>query len=232
MSVDYRITYRERARDYDRLVLAEDCDGALAGALAELGIGPSTRVVEVGAGTGRVTRIALDLGATVRAFEPSEAMLAVAREHLADRPGCALVAGDARSIPAADACADHALAGWVLGHFCAWYAASWRDEIGLALRELRRSVRPGGRVTIIETLGTGETEPRPPNDALAAYYAWLEGEHGFVCKAIRTDYRFASVEEAAEVTGGFFGPAFAERVRHEGWARVPECTGVWSCLVR
>jgi ubiquinone/menaquinone biosynthesis C-methylase UbiE len=228
MSVDHRITYRERARDYDRLVLAEDCDGALGEALAALGIGPGSRVVEVGAGTGRVTRILLDLGAGVTAFEPSEAMLAVAREHLGGRAGCALALGDARSIAAPSGGADAAVAGWVLGHFRHWYPEAWRQEIGRALQELRRSVRPGGTVAIVETLGTGASEPSPPDAALAEYYAWLEGEHGFERRAIRTDYRFGGVDEAAEVTGAFFGAAFAERVRREGWARVPECTGVWT----
>jgi hypothetical protein len=74
--------------------------------------------------------------------------------------------------------------------------------------------------------------PAPPSRELAEYYAWLEEEQGFTRDAIRTDYLFASVDEAAAVTGFFFGAGFAERVRAEGWTRVPECTGIWRGSTR
>jgi hypothetical protein len=81
---------------------------------------------------------------------------------------------------------------------------------------------------VIETLGTGREEPLPPSPELAEYYAWLEEAHGMTRAAIRTDYAFPDVETAANVTGFFFGEAFGERVRREGWRRIPECTGLWS----
>jgi hypothetical protein len=92
---------------------------------------------------------------------------------------------------------------------------------------MTRALRPGGAAVVIETLGTGATEPAPPNPELAEYYAWLEAEHGFARRALRTDYAFASVEEAAELTGFFFGADFAARVRRDRTSRVPECTGLW-----
>jgi hypothetical protein len=45
--------------------------------------------------------------------------------------------------------------------------------------------------------------------------------------AIRTDYRFPDPGVAARATGFFFGGEFAARVLHEGWSRIPECTGLW-----
>jgi hypothetical protein len=71
--------------------------------------------------------------------------------------------------------------------------------------------------TIYAEHGTGFESPAPPTPA-----------RGFTPAAIRTDYEFASVEEAASITGFFFGEAFAERVREKNSARVPECTGVWT----
>src|SRR5262249_23430218 len=65
------------------------------------------------------------------------------------------------------------------------------------------------------------------SDELAEYVAWLEGERGLARVAIRTDYLFPNMETAARTTGFFFGDAFADRVRCEGWRRVPECTGLW-----
>ena len=91
-----------------------------------------------------------------------------------------------------------------------------------------QALRPGGAVAIIETLGTGETEPAAPTPGLADYYDWLEKERGFQREVLRTDYVFPDVDTAASVTGCFFGPEFAERVRAERWTRIPECTGLWS----
>jgi hypothetical protein len=105
-------------------------------------------------------------------------------------------------------------------------ASDWQAHVARALGEMRRALRPRAALVVIETLGTGSETPAPPNPALAEYYAWLEAR-GFTRSAIRTDYQFASVDEAASVCGFFFGDAFAQRVRTNGWARVPECTGIW-----
>ena len=81
---------------------------------------------------------------------------------------------------------------------------------------------------ILETLGTGSLTPAPPTPQLAEYYAWLENEWGFQRREIRTDYEFANVEEAIGRMEFFFGAALADKIRANGWVRVPEWTGVWS----
>jgi ubiquinone/menaquinone biosynthesis C-methylase UbiE len=222
--VDHQTIYAEHAEEYDRLVEAEDCEKNLLPAIARIAALGGREVLEVGAGTGRVTRLLVDAGARVRAFDRSGAMLAVARRHLGER--CRLAVADAEALPVPDGWADLAIAGWVFGHFRSWMAADWRAHVGRGLAEMRRALKPGAPLVVIETLGTGSETPAPPSPELAEYYAWLEAQ-GFARAAIRTDYRFASVDEAAAVTGFFFGPAFAARVRAEGWARVPECTGIW-----
>jgi hypothetical protein len=92
---------------------------------------------------------------------------------------------------------------------------------------MRRVLRPGGTAIILETLGTGRETPHPPSEALAAYYAMLETDYGFASTWIRTDYRFESQAEAEELTGFFFGAASATTTTEEGYAIVPECTGIW-----
>jgi len=139
-----------------------------------------------------------------------------------------LACADAAELPIDAASASVALAGWVFGHQRSWNADEWRTTIGRCLRELERVLVPGGTIVIIETLGTGSDRPAPPRPELAEYYAWLENDEGFRRCEIATDYRFASVDEAAEVTGFFFGNDFAERVRKNDWSRVPEWTGLWS----
>jgi ubiquinone/menaquinone biosynthesis C-methylase UbiE len=227
--VDYREIYERRAGEYDTMVAAEDCDGHLLPALQSIVPLAGAAVLEVGAGTGRVTRLLLDAGARVVASEPALAMLAMARHHTTLQPAarCALLGADALALPLRAGWADVAIAGWALGHLRSWYADAWRETIARALAELDRALRPGGTLIVIETLGTGEERPRPPSPALAEYYAWLEGEQGMERLAIRTDYRFPDPEAAARATGFFFGGEFAARVLHERWSRIPECTGLW-----
>lgn len=228
--VDHRQTYAQDADNYDRLVSAEDCDGNLLPALSAIVPLEGARVLEVGVGTGRLTRGLLSAGARVVGCEPAAAMLSVARRKLAGFPAdrLSLYPVSAQEIPIEGRVFDLALAGWVFGHFRTWFEPRWREEIGACLDRMESGLVPGGVLVIIETLGTGQTEPTPPNDALAEYYAWLENERGMSRQSLRTDYRFADVDAAARVTGTFFGEVFAARVRRERWARVPECTGVWS----
>ena len=226
--MDAREVYARHAEAYDELVRAEDVDGNLLPALYDVCPLDGARVVEVGAGTGRLTRLLLEAGAHVDATEGSAAMLEVARRNLGERARLTLRVADARTLPCPDGEADVGIAGWVFGHLRHWMPEGWRDEIGQALDELSRVVRPGGTLVVIETLGTTRTEPAPPNPDLAEYYAWLEKERGFVRTAIRTDYRFASVDDASRVLGFLFGETKAAWPRTHDTAHVPECTGIWS----
>jgi len=211
--------YRERAEEYDRLVAAEDAEGNLLPAIER--VAPRLdRVLEVGAGTGRITRLLAGRGAAVLAIDRAPAMLGVARRHL---PRAALVVADAAALPVRDGWASAAIAGWALGHQRAWNPDGWRVSIGGCLDEMARALAPGGVCIVIETLGTGQEIPSPP-PRLADYYAWLESERGFSRLELRTDYQFASLAEATELCGFFFGPELAARVRT---ARLPECTGLW-----
>ncbi len=232
--MDYHSVYRSGADDYQRLVAAEDVDGNLDRSLRDLlglvragGAGrDEIRLVEIGAGTGRVTRLLAAAGAQVVATEPSAAMIEVAAELAVDDKRSVFGRAEARALPFPDRAFDAAIAGWVFAHQREWSPDDWREVVTGFVAEARRVVRPGGPVVLIETLGTGQTAPNPPAE-LAEYYRWLESDLGFSRSWIRTDYAFGSVEEAAEITGAFFGPRFAQLVTDEGWDRVPECTGIW-----
>lgn len=227
--MDFKEIYQTGADGYDALVGAEDADGNLSPALTDIMAIDGRRVVEVGAGTGRVTRLLSDAGATVTATEFSAAMLDVADRSLGARDTVQLCQADAMALPIRDGAADVAVAGWVLGHQCEWAPNRWRDTIGTAIDEMVRvtgSDGSTGAVIIIETLGTGHTEPFDHED-LRRYYDWLEGDLGFSATWIRTDYEFPDVETAAAVTGDFFGQEMADLVRRDGLNRVPECTGIW-----
>src|SRR4051794_6832875 len=97
---------------------------------------PVRRVVDVGAGTGKLSRQLAALGADVVAVEPDEAMRAVFARVL---PEIELLAGSAEELPLADASVDAATAA---------QAFHWFD-LERALPELHRVIRPGGGIAVV-----------------------------------------------------------------------------------
>lgn len=223
VSERYQAIYEQRAADYQALVEREDHEGNLMPAIAASCRLAGARVVEVGAGTGRLTCMLAPYVAHIDAFDRAPAMLEVARARLRalGQHHCALAVADARSLPIADGVADLAIEGWCFGHLAGTPAI---DE---ALAELRRVLRPGGAAMLVETLGTGCEEPTPPSPVLAALYRRLTDELGYRHRWVRTDYLFASASEARRLTEFFFGRAVPITTLADGRARVPECTGIW-----
>lgn len=227
MSEHFHNIYATRAADYDAMVSREDVDNNLLPALIRAGLTENARVVEFGAGTGRLTRLIAPLVSEISAFEGSAHMIQHARLVPA-RKRLSLNIADNHHLPVPSGWADVAIEGWSFGHATGWYPDRWRDEINMALAEMRRVTRPGGAMILLETLGTGSENPAPPNDALAEFYTWLEDEKGFIREAVRTDYQFESVDEADRLTRFFFGDDLADRIRRENITRLPENTGIWS----
>lgn len=225
--------YTTQAAAYHRLIEAEDAAGNLPRALAALADFAGARWLDVGSGTGRLPLLLRHLNARPLALDLHAAMLAEQR-HQRDRAGGAwpLAQADARALPVLSASVDVVTAGWALGHLCGWYPTAWRVHLETALSEMRRVLRPGGTLLILETLGTGAEAPAPPTPALADYYAHLERARGFTRHTLRTDYQFASPAEAEAVLGFFFGADLTQKIRAQHWARIPEWTGVWALTAR
>ncbi|MBN1963337.1 MAG: class I SAM-dependent methyltransferase [Anaerolineae bacterium] len=225
---DFKTIYARHADAYQRLVGYEDYQGNLPRAIAAICPPDGIDVIEFGAGTGRVTALLAPHARRITACDGSAHMLAVARARLSDSglANGATLAADNTAMPVRSACADLAIEGWSFAHVVGWYPEAWRDQAALALAEVRRVLRPGGVSILIETLGTGAAEPAPPPN-LPPFYAMLERKHGFQRTWIRTDYRFPSVDVAADLVSFFFGDDLAERVRREKLVILPECTGLW-----
>ena len=103
----------------------------------EWALGPQALdVLEIGAGTGGLTRLLAGRHPHVRAVEPDPRMRAVLHERVA---GVEVVAGSAEQIPAAEASCD-AVIGASMWH--------WVDE-GRALPEVARVLRPGGSFSLL-----------------------------------------------------------------------------------
>lgn len=229
MTDHFQDIYANKAAEYDAMVSREDYQGNILTALSDIQPLSDLSVVEFGAGTGRLTRLLAPHVRNIRAFDNAPAMLIQAQGPLiaTDAGNWSLELAANNHLPVASQSADLTIAGWSFGHATGWYPNTWQAEITQALNEMARITKAGGVAIILETLGTGEEEPAPPNDALKALYQWLENDHGFSHQWIRTDYQFESVEEADTLTRFFFGDELADRIVHEGLTILPECTGIW-----
>lgn len=224
---DQREIYNQHAEQYERIVLREDYQGNILRALAEIHPLEGHNVVELGAGTGRLTRILAPLVNDIWLFDISHHMLGVAARAL-ETEGArnwGLAVADHRNLPLVDGIADIVISGWSVCYLAVWNGKEWKREVGKALKEMERVLQRKGMIILLETLGTGYEQPEAP-EKLKGYYEYL-GKEGFSWRWIRTDFEFESLEEAKELTGFFFGKEMATRVEKKKWVRLPECTGIW-----
>jgi SAM-dependent methyltransferase len=109
---------------------------AIAYVVGRGAIGPGCEVLDLGAGTGKLTRLLLPTGAAISALEPVAAM----REQLvAGAPEVDVRDGTAEALPYGDAAFDVVTIA---------QAFHWFDP-PTALAEIRRVLRPGGRLFLL-----------------------------------------------------------------------------------
>lgn len=149
------------------------------------------RVIDLGAGTGILSRVLLRLGHEVVPVEPDEAMRAQFRKAT---PGVTPLAGRAEEIPLPDASVDAVVAG---------QAYHWFDK-ERTHAELARVIRPGGRFAPVWNVRDASA---PWVAALSAIADDALGGHG-IREADRSPSSFGE---------GFSRPeraTFDHRVRH------------------
>ncbi len=139
----------------------------------ELGLGPGRSVLDVGAGTGKLTRLLPATGAQVLALEPVAGM----REQLrAAVPGVELVEGSAEAIALPDASVDAIT--------CAT-AFHWFDG-ERALAEFHRVLVPEGRLALLWNARDESVE-------------WVRDLHGVLAEAVNENCDPPAREKAQEL---------------------------------
>ncbi|MEO5886872.1 MAG: methyltransferase domain-containing protein [Anaerolineales bacterium] len=227
MSDQQRNIYQSDAERYEALISREDHQQNIPRALDEIINVEGLDVVDLGAGTGRLTVMLAPRAKSISAFDISDHMLDVTRSRLnaMGLNNWQVEVADHRSVPLADDSVDLVVSGWSVAYLAVWNPDSWRVELGKWLEEMKRILRPNSHIVLFESLGTGNESPiHLPH--LESYYPWLD-EMGFQNKWIRTDYQFETLDEAVELAGSFFGQEMTDQVRARGSIILPECTGVW-----
>jgi SAM-dependent methyltransferase len=171
---------------------------------------PGERVLDLGAGMGPATVRAATLGADVLAVDPTPVMrglLELRRAASSHRARITVVEGAAESLPVADASLD---ALWTVNTIHHW-ASQER-----AVLEMKRALRPGGRVVLVDEEFDDPTHP------LHEEHGRRRAAHGHkfaqvdpvALAELFTQHGFVGVQGGVEQVGG--RPAKVVRARRPG----------------
>jgi arsenite methyltransferase len=193
--------------------------------LDALGASPGERILDVGCGPGYYAAELLETlgpdGAVV-GVDASPDMLAIAERRCDEHDNVAFHESDATELPVDDASFDAAFSVQVIEYV---------EDATLALREMHRALRPGGRVVIWDvdwaTLSINSPDPARTDRVLAAWDERLAHRSlprtlkprlratGF--EDVRAEgYTFATIELDPETYGGFLVPFIEQFVVDQG----------------
>lgn len=227
MSDPQKKIYQSEGDRYQSFIAREDYQGNIPRAMDDIINVDGLDVLDLGAGTGRLTLLLAPRVKSIRAFDCSAEMLRVCRDRLlaSGLSNWHVDVADHRQLPVEDRSADLVVSGWSVSYLAVWNQQNGQDELDQWLTEMQRVLRRDGTIILFESLGTGNEEPIRL-EHVRSTYQWLD-DNGFENKWLRTDYQFESVDEAADLAGFFFGADMADRVREKQSIILPECTGVW-----
>ncbi|MCC8434311.1 class I SAM-dependent methyltransferase [Brevibacillus sp. M2.1A] len=217
--------YKTQAEQYNLMISRQP---SLLAVIEEITPIKGQDVIDLGAGSGRLTSVLAPHANSILALDASASMLEVNTQQLtqAGLSNWKTSVADHRNIPADDNSADVIVAGWTVCYLTSSEVPNNELNLEKIILEMKRVLRPGGTIVIMETMGTGYETPHPP-EFLTQYYSLLESKYVFSHKWIRLDYRFANLEEAERLARFFFGDELADKVVVEKLVTLPECAGIW-----
>jgi SAM-dependent methyltransferase len=149
------------AMHYDEL-RPEYAPEAVAWVAERGGIVPGSRIVDLAAGTGRLSGRFLQLGVDLIAVEPAANMRAVLEERF---PSIHAIVATAESMPLDDGAVDAVVVGNAFHHF----------DRAPAMAEIRRILRPGGALGVFWAWPAEEEQLQIPG--MRAIYDAVDGTH-------------------------------------------------------
>jgi SAM-dependent methyltransferase len=149
------------AMHYDEL-RPEYAPEAVAWVAERGGIVPGSRIVDLAAGTGRLSGRFLQLGVDLIAVEPAANMRAVLEERF---PSIHAIVATAESMPLDDGAVDAVVVGNAFHHF----------DRAPAMAEIRRILRPGGALAVFWAWPAEEEQLQIPG--MRAIYEAVDGTH-------------------------------------------------------
>ncbi len=181
------------AQSFDRAAVEYERarPGYPAAILDLLPLGDGAEVLDLGAGTGKLTRVLVERYRRVVAVEPLDGMRAILAQVVS---GAESLAGTAEDIPLAEGSVDAVFAGQAFH----WFAND------AAVAEIARVLRPGGVLALVWNEGA-DPSPLP-----VGYREYLGTLHRPTLDAVQTRPSWAEV-----VDGGPFGELFAGSAEHE-----------------
>jgi len=215
--------------EYDELVTKEDYQNNLKNYLLNNFDFKNKSIIELGAGTGRLTKIYAKDSKNISIYDRSSHMMDKAKLNLKEfSESIKFGICDNLNINEIKEKADIILEGWSFGHTAIDKFETITDTIKELIDNCKSMLNSGGTIIIIETLGTNYNKPTETSPALSKLFSILENSYNFKRYVLRTDYKFDSEEDAKRVTSYFFGEKFAKNLKNAKNGIVKEYTGVWS----
>jgi SAM-dependent methyltransferase len=179
----YGTVFDDMAAEYDRHRPAYP-DELVGQACRVAGIGPGDRVLEIGCGTGQLTRGLLARGLHVTALEPGATLIARARQNLAGAVDFVHAKLEEAVLPR--------------GQFPAVFSASafhWADP-EVSWQQVADALAPGGTLALIQYFGLEEPRSQPDQEAVLAALATIAPDIAADWPAYRDlDATIAGVEQ-------------------------------------
>jgi len=133
------------AKALEVMYLTPDVVAQRAHVMAALALRPGMQALDIGCGPGLLAHdmaMAVTDSGTLTGIDASRAMVAIAAQRCAQMPWVGIEYGEAEQIPLATDSADVAVATQVYEYV---------TDMGAALREAKRVLKPGGRLVVLDT---------------------------------------------------------------------------------
>ena len=178
--------FDELAGDHDRLVREDkakyrDYDEALRLIVKRVSPVRGERGLDIGTGTGNLAGLCLEAGAAMAAVDQSKEMLKACRMKF---PEAETRLGNFLALPWLDGRFDFVVSSFALRHLTG-------SQIPLAVQEMRRVLKPHGRICVADLMTAGEDGERESGEAGLPLPALLEAleTNGYIARRDQVNER-------------------------------------------